>query len=66
VKSKIYVSRIDYYGRTTIKPECSISLGLCKLLKQKTLTLVDIDNIKALGFSVHVKSVTVTIKEEEL
>lgn len=42
------------YGNVTIYPESENARIFCKLLGQKSLTVQDIEHIKALGFTVQV------------
>jgi hypothetical protein len=43
------------YGRTLIYPICPKALLFAKLCRQETLTPAQIDDIKALGYTVHVQ-----------
>lgn len=51
----IFVRHIEYCGRETYRPECPVSMGFARLLKQKTLTRENIDAIKDMGFEVKEK-----------
>lgn len=53
---KMEVSRIKQYGRDEYKPECEVSRKFTELLKQKVLTIKDIEKIKQLGYRVLLKS----------
>ncbi|MFO0906826.1 MAG: hypothetical protein U0835_00405 [Isosphaeraceae bacterium] len=44
------------YGRDVIYPACEKAGVFCKMLKQATLTDVDVQRIKELGFTVQVVS----------
>lgn len=46
----------NVYGEDKVYPACELSHGFCRLLKQKTLTLSDIETIKSMGFTVEVVS----------
>lgn len=53
----LFVSLSRPYGIETLRPECPRSQIFAELLKQKTLTRRDIEQIKRLGFDVRVKEV---------
>lgn len=41
----------NVYGKELIRPACSDSQIFCRLLKQKSFTQSDINQIKSLGYS---------------
>lgn len=51
----IEVSRVKQYGRVEYQPECESAKGFARLLKQKHLTIEDIERIKELGYCVTLK-----------
>lgn len=52
----ISVEYKDVYGRQLIYPVCAKAKTLCALLGSKTLPESSLEHIKALGFTLHVKS----------
>ncbi len=50
----IQVTVKNVYGNQTIYPACDKSRIFAKMVGQKTLTRVDLENIKALGYAVQV------------
>lgn len=56
-KGTLIVSVVDYFGRTTIKPECELSRLFAELLRQRTLTPDDVERIKRLGYEIRTKEV---------
>lgn len=53
------VSIVSRYGVDVIRPECELSKGFVKLLRQKTFTSEDVRLIKDLGYVFEV-----VVKEE--
>ena len=51
----IYVEVRDWYGRRTFTPRCEESERFARLLRQKTLTPDNIEDIKALGYVIETK-----------
>lgn len=51
---KIQVILRGKYGREDVYPSCEKAKLFCALLKQKTLTRIDVEGIKALGYEVEV------------
>lgn len=57
---QIIVKIKDVYGKPTIYPACEKSKIFANMLKQSTLTLIDIEHIKQLGYTIvaHTQEVT--------
>lgn len=51
-KRIIKVNVRSIYGNETIYPSCEIAKGFAELLRQKTLTWLDIQVIKQIGYEV--------------
>jgi len=51
----IEVERVKQYNREEFLPKCETSKSFVKLLKQKHLTLKNIESIKSLGYQVIIK-----------
>ncbi len=49
------------YGRTLIYPICPHALLFAKLCRQETLTPAQIEDIKALGYTVRVQQLPATL-----
>lgn len=51
----IIVSVKNVYGRETIYPECAKAKTFARLIRQKTLTVDDVREIKSLGYKIELK-----------
>jgi hypothetical protein len=51
---KIHVHIRNVYGENRIYPVCDLAKGFARLIGQKTLTLDNVRDIKALGYDVQV------------
>jgi len=52
---------VNHYGRETIRPMNDLARRFAELLGQKTLTRLNVEAIKHIGFTVMVKSGEVTL-----
>ena len=65
--TKLYIqvmSRING-GREYFYPVNEVAAGICRLVKQKTLTQEDLDNCKLLGFQVSVMGQIIKSENEK-